>query len=346
LRRLNLILLLIACGFFVWILQAVGWQILWAHLRQVGWYFPLLLVPYGVVNWLECVSWKYILIKVPQKTTISRLFWLRLGGEALNQLTPTASLGGEPFKATRLAAEGIPLDQASASVVIHKGILVLSLSLYIFLGLALAPIFLPDAMDHIAGLSLAALVLTLAGLTFVMVQRTGPCGQIVRLFTKLGWCPAILKEKEEFLNDLDNTMSRFYRHYPGRAALAFSLFFLSWVLHAVEVYLMFILLGHPIDWGLALCLDSLAMLFTAMGFFIPAAAGVQEGGNILLALSFNLGLPLGAAFSILRRLREAFWMGLGLLVVWRESKAKVRVQGPGVRGQVEVVRKEEPGTGF
>jgi glycosyltransferase 2 family protein len=341
LRRLNLILLLIACVFFVWILQKVGWQTLGGHLRQVGWYFPLLLVPYGLVNWLECISWKCILIKVPPKTTISRLFWLRLGGEALNQLTPTASLGGEPFKAARLKADGVPLDQASASVVIHKGILVLSLSLYIFLGLALAPIFLPDAMEHIAGLSLAALVLTLAGLTFVMVQRQGPCGQVVRLFTKLGWCPALLKDKEEFLNDLDNSMSRFYRHHPGRAALAFSLFFLSWVLHAVEVYIMFILLGHPIDWGLALCLDSLAMLFSAMGFFIPAAAGIQEGGNILLALSFNLGLTLGAAFSILRRLREAFWLGLGLLAVWRESK-----QVAGARDRVAVVTDQEPGTGF
>jgi hypothetical protein len=67
------------------------------------------------------------------------------------------------------------------------------------------------------------------------------------------------------------------------------------------------------------CMDSLAMLFTALGFFIPAAMGVQEGGNILLAVGFNLGFDLGAAFSILRRIREAFWLSLGLIVVWREK---------------------------
>jgi hypothetical protein len=87
----------------------------------------------------------------------------------------------------------------------------------------------------------------------------------------------------------------------------------------VEVYLMFWLLGHPIGWGLAICLDALAMLFTALGFFIPAAMGVQEGGNILLALGFDLGMVLGVAFSILRRLREAFWLGLGLLAVAQEK---------------------------
>ena len=67
-----------------------------------------------------------------------------------------------------------------------------------------------------------------------------------------------------------------------------------------------------------MCLDALAMLFTAIGFFIPAALGVQDGGNVLLALGFHLGATLGVAFSILRRLREAFWMGLGLLFAVQE----------------------------
>lgn len=318
-RRLNLIFLAIASIFFIWILHEVGWKTLGDYLWRVGWYWPALLLPYGLVNLLEAVSWKYLVLNLPPGISLNRLFWLRLGGEALNQLTPTASLGGEPFKAARLVAGGVPLDSASASVVIHKGMLVLSLALYIFLGLALAPVFLPSALAHIKFLSLGALVLAAAGITFVAVQRQGPCGSSLRFLTRLGCCPAILKEKQGFLCDLDAAMSHFYREYPARAAMAFILFFLSWILHAIEVYLMFWVLGHPISPGLALCLDALAMLFTALGFFIPGAVGVQEGGNILLALGFNLGFNLGAAFSVLRRLREAFWLSLGLLVVWREK---------------------------
>jgi len=320
LRRLNLILLTIAVIFFFWILNEVGWDKLGQHLRQVGWYWPLLLLPYGLVNWLEAVSWKYILIDLPEKTSLARLFWLRLGGEALNQLTPTASLGGEPFKAARLRADGVPIDQAAASVVIHKGILVCSLVLYIIIGLALAPLYLPAALAHLQYLSLGALGLAAAGGAFVFLQHRGSfSSQGVAFLNRRGWCPKFLQDREGFFANLDSSLSSFYREYPRRAALAFSLFSLSWLLHAVEVYLMFWLVGHPISWGLALCLDSLAMLFTALGFFIPAAAGVQEGGNLLLALGFNLGLTLGATFSILRRLREAFWLSLGLLVVWKEK---------------------------
>lgn len=318
-RLVNLILLLIASVFFVWILNEVGWDTLGHYLWQVGWYWPLLLLPYGVVNWLEAWSWKYILVGTPARTTVSRLFWLRLGGEALNQLTPTASLGGEPFKASRLQADGVPLEVASASVVIMKGILVLSLVLYIFVGLALAPVYLPEAAKHMLLLCLAALGLAAVGIIFVVVQRREPFGNSFRFLSRRGWLPHFLRDQEGFLEDLDTAMSQFYRQYPSRALLAFSLFFLSWLLHAVEVYLIFWLLGHPICWGMAVCLDALAMLFTALGFFIPAAMGVQEGGNILLALGFKLGFDLGAAFSILRRLREAFWLCLGLVVVWREK---------------------------
>ena len=318
-RLVNLILLLIASVFFVWILNEVGWETLGHYLRQVGWYWPLLLLPYGVVTWLEAWSWKYILVDTPARTTVGRLFWLRLGGEALNQLTPTASLGGEPFKASRLQADGVPLEVASASVVIMKGILVLSLVLYIFVGLALAPVYLPEAAKHMLFLCLAALGLAAAGIVFVVVQRWEPFGNSFRFLDRRGWLPHFLRDHEGFLEDLDTAMSQFYRQYPSRAALAFFLFFLSWLLHSVEVYLIFWLLGHPIGWGMAVCLDALAMLFTALGFFIPAAIGVQEGGNILLALGFKLGFDLGAAFSILRRIREAFWLCLGLVVVWREK---------------------------
>ena len=312
-RRLTLILLVTAGLFLFWMLSEVGWQKLGRHLMQVGWYWPLLLMPYGLINWLESLSWHYILLTDHHRPTLARLFFLRLAGEALNQLTPTASMGGEPFKAMRLQAKGVPWEDATASVLIHKGILVLSLVLYILLGVALAPLLLPQSTGHLGMLSLGALLLGAGALTFVFLQRQGPCLPALRLLRRLHLCPKYVTSREKELAVLDAHLVRFYREHPGRSVAAFILFFLSWLLHGVEVYLIFWLLGHPISWPLALCLDALAMLFTAMGFVIPAALGVQEGGNILLSLGFNLGAALGAAFSILRRLREAFWLSLGLL---------------------------------
>jgi uncharacterized protein (TIRG00374 family) len=316
-RKINLVLLGLALILFLWMLHQVGWPTIWQHLLALGWWWPLVLLPYGLVNWLEAVSWSLLLLS-PERPSLSRLFCLRLSGEALNTLTPTAGLGGEPFKAGRLAASGVPWQEATASVVIHKGVTVLSLALYIILGLVLMPFLLALSSSLVWLLVSGAALLAAGALLFIFLQGRDPCVGAIRLLERFGLCPRVLKDKEAELEVLDAQMAAFYREHPGRGLVSLALFGLAWMTHAIEVYLIFRLLGHPVGWGLAVCLDALAMLFTAMGFFIPVSLGVQDGGNILLALGFNLGATLGAAFSIIRRLREAFWMGLGLILAAKE----------------------------
>jgi glycosyltransferase 2 family protein len=333
-RRLNLILLVLAVLFLVWMLDQVGWANLGRQFLQVGYYWPLLLVPYGVVNYLGAVSWNYLLLAENTRPSLARLFCLRLAGESLNLLTPTASMGGEPFKAYRLEAGGVPWEEAAASVVIQKGIAVLSLVLYIFFGLSLTPLLLPNAAAHLGSLGVGAGVLGGLALTFVVVQRQSPCVSVIRALDRFRLCPGSLKAKEKECALLDAQLSEFYRDHRGRCLLALLLLLLSWPVHAAEVYLFFNLIGHPVSWSLALCLDALAVLFAALGFMIPVSAGVQDGGTILLSLGFNLGATLGAALTIVRRLREAFWLSLGLLVVARENQAKPQASSAEAPGAI------------
>jgi glycosyltransferase 2 family protein len=318
-HRFNLILIIIAAVFLILMLRKLDWSSLGEYLLQVGYYGPLLLLPYGLVNYLGAASWNYLLPNRETCPSMSRLFSLRLAGESLNQLTPTASMGGEPFKVIRLKALGVAWEEATASVVIQKGITVLSLVLYVFLGLTLAVSILKVSPTNLGLLGLTALGLGIAGMTFLIVQRRGPCVLGIRLLEKCGMCPAVLKAREDELACLDSCLAGFYQQYPVRGLIAFLLFFLSWLCHGCEVYLIFRLLGHPVDLGMALCMDALVMLFAASGFMIPASAGVQDGGAILVSLGLNLGATLGAAFAILRRLREASWLLLGLLLAYREK---------------------------
>ena len=158
-------------------------------------------------------------------------------------------------------------------------------------------------------------MLAAGGLTFVVLQRRNPCAFIISLLEKWGRCPAILKAKQAELAALDSTMAEFYSRFPGRGAASFLLLLLNWLIQAAEVYLIFWLLGQPIGWTMAFCLDALAMLFTGLGFMIPAQLGVQDGGNVLLTVGFKMGAVVGVAFSIMRRIREAFWLLMGLIVV-------------------------------
>ncbi len=318
-RRITLILLAISSIFLFLMLKQVGWSQLGFYLQRVGWYWPLILVPYGVMNFLVAVSWKILLTPGESSPSITRLYFLRLAGESLNQLTPTASLGGEPFKAFRLHAGGVPWQESTASLIMQKGLMVLSLALYILVSLAVAPFILHLKSSHLSVLALGTLVLGGSGAVFIRVQRSNPCAAGIRLMKKYGLYPAVLYGREEELAELDLFLAGFPRAHPMRIYSVFVLLFLNWCMQAVEVYLIFSLLGHPVGWGVSLCLDGLAMLFTSLGFLIPVSLGVQDGGNILLSLGFRLGAVLGAAFSIIRRIREAFWLLLGLLVAAREK---------------------------
>ncbi|BCS52916.1 flippase-like domain-containing protein [Geobacter sp. SVR] len=312
-RRLNLILLPIAAIFLYAMLKKIGWSDLGHYVKSIGHYWPLILVPYGVSNLLNAVSWKVLLVTEGERPSLWRLFMLRLAGESLNQLTPTASLGGEPFKAVRLHALGTPWRDATVSLIIQKGLQLLSLVLYIFVCIALAPFMLASNGLHLWGLVLSGLFLAGLAVVFVLVQRSNPCTMLVRLLKKFGMSPALIRDRETDLALLDADLAGYYREHPGRILASFAIFFLGWVLLAAEVFLIFDLMGHPVGWGEALCLDGLAMIFSAMGFMIPASLGIQDGGNVLLTLGFNLGAVLGGAFSIIRRLREAFWLLLGLV---------------------------------
>ena len=91
----------------------------------------------------------------------------------------------------------MPWQEATASVVIHKGVTVLSLALYIFLGLALAPFLLALSTS------------------LVWPLLAGPCPGLVRHLGRAqvpasrgsafssGWlCPRRLKDEEPELQSL------------------------------------------------------------------------------------------------------------------------------------------------
>ena len=319
-RRLNLVLLGIATIVLFLMLRRIDWPGLMHAFLRGGRYWPLLIIPYGITSYLWAVSWSYLLISKVDRPSLRRLYFLRLAGESLNQLTPTASLGGEPFKALRLHAGGVAWQEATASLVIHKAMMVISLVLYISICLALLPVTLPGIPRPLAWFScLGTLLLAISGVLFVVVQRRSPCISFLRLLRRIGICSAMLTAKEEQLASLDASLTSFYREHAGAGLMSLLFFLLGWLTHAAEVCLIFWLLGHPVSLGLALCLDALSQLVAGLGFMIPASLGVQDGGNILLSLGFNLGATLGAGFSILRRFREAFWLLLGLLVAAREK---------------------------
>jgi putative membrane protein len=303
-------------SFLVW---NVGVSEIARHLRQIGWQAPLILLPYLGVAWCDAKGWSYAIppTSPARKAPLWRISLARLAGEAVNNLTPTANVGGEPVKVYMLQAHGLTTDAGLASVVAAKTALTIGQIAFIFLGL---PFFLYRLGWIRVGWWL---LVPLGGLAYGFVvlvvrwQRRGLMGMFVRGLRRLLPRWRRLSEWQVRATRIDAHLLRFYDSNQQGFLASILYHFFGWLLGAGEVYFFFHLMGVSISAVDALIVESMVQPMTAAGLIIPGALGVQEAGGVFLCRL--LGLDDGASLTLmaLKRAREAVYNLVGLTVIMR-----------------------------
>lgn len=314
-NKVPTILLCLGLVLFAFLLLKVGPITVYAHLNALGWRFLLILPPYAFGYLLHTLGWRATL---KESLPLSKLFSFRMAGEAVNYLTPSASLGGEPVKATLLKHAGVPLEEGLVSVVVAKTAMTAAQLVFTIVGIALAFLQTPGSRVLTSALvSATALVLVLSfALAFLLViQRQGLLALLLKPAKKLNSLKGWLEKREEKLLTLNRRIAGFYRHNGSRFVLSVVFHLLGWIVQGFEVYLLLVFLGTPIPLPTALAIHALSILAKAAAFFIPGGLGVQEGGNILIFLGFSFSAQMGMTFSFVRRARELLWAAFGLLTL-------------------------------
>src|SRR5437016_823719 len=80
----------------------------------------------------------------------------------------------------------------------------------------------------------------------------------------------------------------------------------------------------PASLTTALVIETLGSAVRFATFFVPGSLGALEGANTAAFAALGLGAPAGLAFSLLRRLRQVVWIGLGVLV-FLLARARMRL---------------------
>ena len=305
-------------GLLVW---SIGIGELVDYLRQIGWLAPLLLVPYMIIALCDAKGWACAIPSSMHARGISlwRLSLARIAGEAVNNLTPTANLGGEPIKVYLLRAHGLTMDTGLASVVVAKTTLVVSQIVFILLGL---PFFLYRLGWVRQGWWVIGPLLVLAyGFTLLLIrwQRRGLMGMAVRALQWILPHWQILARWEERARQIDAQLLHFYDGNT-RGFIASTIYhLLGWLLGAVEVQFFFYLMGvsvAPVD---ALIIETMVQPFTVAALIIPGGLGVQEAGGVFLCRLLGLDEGAGLTLMALKRVREAVYNLIGLVVLMRVS---------------------------
>ena len=305
-------------GFLVW---NVGVGEVIHYLRQIGWLAPFVLVPYLAIAVCDAKGWAYALPSVEhiEKVPLWRLTLARLAGESVNNLTPSANIGGEPIKIYFLRTHGFSADAGLASVVVAKTALTISQIVFILLGV---PFFLYRlGWIRQSWWVLGLLFILTYGFVALLIrwQRRGLIGGVVRILRHLFPRWHRLEQWEERARQTDAHLLGFYNGNTRRFLASTIYHFLGWLLGAVEALLFFRLMGVSVTLVDALIIETMVQPLGAAGLLIPGALGVQEAGGVFLCRLIGLDEGAGLALMALKRVREAVYNLIGLAVLVRVS---------------------------
>ena len=238
----------------------------------------------------------------------------------MNTLLPVAQVGGDVVRVRLLArppkaGEGLPLKDGIAASLAD-----VTLEMGAQLGFTLLGVAVLLAGAHAGGaLPIAGTAVAATGviaLAFLAAQRFGLVKLVQRLVAKLtkggGWSD---------LGDLSGLEDAVLTLYRDRRRMLASggWHFVSWLAGIAETWMAMHVLGLSAPGtGLraATIIESLGQAVRAIGFLVPGALGVQEGGYLVICAMFGIAAPQALALSLLRRVRELA-LGLPGLATWQ-----------------------------
>ena len=279
----------------------------WAGLAAIAAYHFL---PMG----LCALAWRALFLDA--RPSAGQFLWIRWVRDAGSDLLALLPGGGELLGIRAMKLAGIEVGAATASTVVDVTVEMMAQIAFTVLGLAIL-------LDRPAGplvpwtlLGLAAIIPMAAALFFA--QRLGLIGLIERFADKLaagyGWTALV---------HVSGLEARVHRLYRNRAAIAraFGIHFLAWIVGVGEAGIALAMMGVRPGLGSLIVLESLTFAIRTAAFFVPAAAGVQEGGYVLLGGALGIAPEFALALSLLKRGRELL-LGTAALVLWHSVESR------------------------
>ena len=315
---IRLLLLLTGLAIFGWFVHRADPREIGATLGLLGWLAPLVLVPYAFVYAVDTWGWLFAFGReFPASLSYRELFRIRWMGEAVNNVAPTAFIGGEAVKVYLLHKRGFSSSEVTASVVIGKTLQFLAHLLFLTMG-AIASFQL---LEKSLGSAMIVAILLVAGLVIGLfaLQRHGLFAAAFALLDRMRIHWKKLEEHRASLLRVDRRILEFYRTERGHFWASLVAFAGGWLLDTLEILLVAHLMGIPMSWLQALVIEAFIGVAKGIGILTPGAIGIQETGIVLLCRFAGLPEAFGIAYAILRRGREVLYAGAGWLMIFYEE---------------------------
>jgi len=313
-RRAETFFIAIAIAFYVWFLTHYGPGQVLGYVRMAGWGLALTISLETIARIANTIGWRVTIEDYPPKLKFLELFAARIGGEAIDYVTPSAQLGGQFVMAVDVR-EKLRMPVGLATVVVASLAEAIGQIAFLTIALVISLRLIPVAANLywaiVGGFTLAV---ALAG-GFFFVQMKRPFSHLWRAATKLDIARINTDEIRESADEADAVLLDFYARHRRRFVASCICYAVAWSLGPLEIYILLTLLHQPASLQIVLLVEAVGLLIERATFLIPAKLVSQEGGKALIL--GMLGYPPGVGFVVgfLRRIKEMVWVLFGLVAL-------------------------------
>ena len=315
-RITTLLLPLLGLTLLAFVLRETDVAQLRTHIEAVGWTtFGEICLLFLVYFAADVINWQAALPQVPRTLRwFSRLWLVRMIGDAYNNVTPTAALGGEPIKAWLMKRRyGVAWRDTGAGIVIARTSTMFALIVFVAIGVALVW-HRPDLDSGQQGLALATLMIVVAGTGAIfLVQYFKFSTRMARALGATRWGARLVRAIAT-VEDIDRQLTGYYRQHRYALVVSIAAAWLAWVLGALEAWVILHALGVQLSFADVWIMEAFVQSVRAASFFIPAALGTQEAAMLVMINWLSGAQSVGIATALVRRARELLWIVASLLL--------------------------------
>jgi len=289
---------------FYYALSRAGVDEIAAGVRRVGWGLLPILALAGARFMLRTQCWR-LCMPPASRLRVPQAFAAFLAGDAVGNVTPLGMAASEPVKVF-LTRHRLATRESVASLAVDNLVYAASVATVVALGVLVVLITVPLPFEWREA-AIVALVGMMAGALIALRLLRGT------------WSEASGQRPpwRERLASLRQSVLQFSAGHPERL---WGVFALHLTFHALAVFEVFLtlrwLLGDgSVTLGQAVVFEALNRVVTVLFKFVPFRVGVDEALSGALAPLLSVQPVAGVTLAVVRKARNLFWTGVGLLFI-------------------------------
>jgi len=322
-KKWNIVFYVVGLLIFFYMIYAIGIGNIWENIRETGWWFLPIIGIWLVVYIINTFAWNAIVrdksdLTITRYPSFLKMLKITVSGYCINYITPVVALGGEPYRIFQIQ-EYTGGHKATSKVLSYSMMHILSHIVFWMCSIILILLWYRPAWGLSLGLGLTFLLFVFALYMLFRGYRKGLVAKTFRILEKI---PFIKKTVRNFSENRAQTFQEIDQNiiklYTCRRWVFFQALFLEFLARVVScLELVFIAKAFGTDMSMlsAIALYAGSTLFSNIMFFSPMQLGTREGGLVLTLLVMGHSAALGVYTGLVMRIRELFWIGVGLLLM-------------------------------